>query len=82
MSIPSLLAGADDTQRALITKLSVDPGFDPDLVDRNIEDCLQAIAYRSFEERKKLADSSNTDDAALLNSLLEEKRRLIKGAKT
>lgn len=80
MSITSLLDNADDAERALLTKLSVDPGFDPELVDRNIEDCLQTIAYKSFEERKKLADTREPDDKALHNSLLKEKRRFIKGA--
>lgn len=80
MSMTSLLDNADDAERALITKLSLQPGFDPELVDRNIDDCLQTIAYKSFEERKRLADAKEPDDAALHNSLLKEKRRFIKGA--
>ena len=80
MSMTSLLDNADDAERTLITKLSLEPGFDPELVDRNIDDCLQTIAYKSFEERKRLADAKEPDDAALHNSLLKEKRRFIKGA--
>jgi hypothetical protein len=80
MSITALLDNAADTERALITKFSVDPGFDPELADQNIDDCLQTIAYKGFEERKKLADAKEPDDAVLHNSLLKEKRRFIKGA--
>ena len=80
VSISALLEDAEDAERTLITKLSVEPGFDPELVDQNIDDCLQTIEYRIFEERKRLADSKKPDDAALHNSLLKEKRRFIKGA--
>jgi len=80
VSVTALLEDAEDAERTLITKLSIEPGFDPELVDQNIDDCLQTIEYRIFEERKRLADSKEPDDAALHNSLLKEKRRFIKGA--
>jgi hypothetical protein len=80
VSLTSLLDNAADAERALITRLSIDPGFDPELVCQNIDDCLQTIAYKSFEERKRAADAKQPDDATLLDSLLKEKRRLIKGA--
>ncbi len=75
LNLPSLLDSADDAERALITELSLKPGFDPDHVDRNIEDCLQKLRQREFEEKRRLAEASG--DIALLNSLLKEKRRLI-----
>jgi DNA primase len=80
VSIMSLIENADATERALITKLSVDPGFDPELADQNIDDCLQTMAYKSYEERKRLAEAKEPDDLALHNALLEEKRRFSKGA--
>ncbi len=80
VSIMSLIENADAAERALITKLSVDPGFDPELADQNIDDCLQTMAYKSYEERKRLAEAKEPDDLALHNSLLEEKRRFSKGA--
>ena len=82
VTLASLLEGADDAERDLITRLSLDPGFDLEAVDQNISDCLQTITYRIYEEKKRLADAKEPDDAALHNSLLKEKRRFIKGANT
>jgi DNA primase len=73
----SLLNEADDEERALITGLSLKPGFDIEHVDRNIEDCLQTLFQKRFNEKRKLAEESG--DIALLNKLLKEKRKLVKG---
>ncbi|OGW47129.1 MAG: DNA primase [Nitrospirae bacterium RBG_13_41_22] len=78
-SVNSFIGTADEEERALITKLSLEPGFDLELVDKNIDDCLQTLAQKKFEERKKLADTKEPDDAVLHNLLLKEKRKLIKG---
>ena len=78
-SMNSFLGTSDEEERALITKLSLEPGFDLELVDKNIDDCLQTLAQKKFEERKKLADTKEPDDAVLHNLLLKEKRKLIKG---
>src|SRR4030042_6246880 len=78
-SVNSFIGTADEEERALITKLSLEPGFDLELVDKNIDDCLQTLAQKKFEERKKLADTKETDDAVLHNLLLKEKRKLLKG---
>jgi DNA primase len=79
----SLLDQADDEDKTLITELSLNPGFDAEHVDRNIEDCLQVLIQKDFEERQKeerqrLADSNEPHDVALHNALLKEKRRLVK----
>jgi DNA primase len=76
-SVDSILACADETERSLITELSIRPGFDLEHVGRNIEDCLMAMTKRGFEERKRLAEISG--DVSLLDSLLKEKRKLMKG---
>ncbi|HYA12497.1 MAG TPA: toprim domain-containing protein, partial [Thermodesulfovibrionales bacterium] len=73
----SLLNEADDEERALITGLTLKPGFDLEHVDRNIEDCIQTLLQKRFNEKRKLAEESG--DIALLNKLLKEKRKLIKG---
>ncbi|MEW6214749.1 MAG: DNA primase [Nitrospirota bacterium] len=75
LNMGSLLDRADDAERALITALSLKPGFDLGHVDRNIDDCLQTLAQKRFEERRRQAEESG--DIALLNSLLKEKRKLI-----
>ena len=79
VGLTSLLDNAADAERTLITRLSVEPGFDPELVSQNIDDCLQTIAYKNFEERKRAADAKKPDDTTLHDSLLKEKRRFIKG---
>ena len=54
--------------------------FDPEEVDRNIQDCIQRITQRKFEEKRLAALSQEPDDVALHNLLLKEKRKLIRGA--
>lgn len=73
-TVSALLDGADDAQRALITKLVVQPGFDPEHVDRNIADCLLRIRQRQIELERRAAE--DTEDVARLDSLLKEKRAL------
>lgn len=76
-NISSILAEADDAEKSLITELSLEAGFDLELVDKNIDDCLQTIALKKFDEKMRKAEESG--DIALLNSLLMEKRKLIRG---
>ena len=75
-TLESLLNEAGE-ESALITGLSIKPGFDLEHVDRNIEDCLQTMMQKRFEEKSKLAEESG--DITLLNTLLKEKRKLLKG---
>jgi DNA primase len=77
-TLKSLLNEAGE-ERALITGFSLKPGFDLEHVDRNIEDCLQAMIQKRFEEKRKQVEESG--DISLLNSLLKEKRELLKGQK-
>lgn len=51
--IAGLLDGADDEERRLITKFSVDPGFDPEHVEQSIEGCLTRIVEVKRDEKKK-----------------------------
>jgi DNA primase len=77
LDMNALLNKSDDAEKALITELSLKPGFDLEHVDRNIDDCLRTLVQKRFEERRRLAEESG--NIALLDSLLKEKRRLIKG---
>ncbi|MBI5848151.1 MAG: DNA primase [Nitrospirae bacterium] len=74
--IAGVLDSASEDDRLLFTRLSVAPGFDPEFVDRNIEDCLVKIEKRKFEERMLRARASG--DIQLINALLLEKKKLIK----
>jgi len=80
LNTDSLLNMADEAERTLITEFSIKPGFDLEHVDRNIDDCLQTLQQRQFEERKNLAEESG--DVTLMDSLLKEKRRLTKRVTT
>ncbi|MBI5632882.1 MAG: DNA primase [Nitrospirae bacterium] len=75
-NIAGVLDHASEEDRLLFTRLSVAPGFDPEFVDRNIEDCLVKIEKRKFEERLLHARSSG--DVQLINTLLLEKKKMIK----
>lgn len=70
------LLDADDEEKTLITELLLKPGFDAEHVDRNIDDCLQKITQRKFEEERRMAEE--TGDIALLDSLLKQKRKLVR----
>jgi DNA primase len=76
--IDSLLETADDREKSLITGILLKPGFDLERVDRNIKDCLDIIQKKRLEERRRLAEESG--DIVQLDSLLKEKRRMIKRA--
>lgn len=78
-SMEKLLPELDSGGQALVTALTVHPGFDPEIVDRNIEDCVRKIALRKFAEKQR--EAAGTDDPELHNALLIEKRKLIKEAR-
>jgi hypothetical protein len=80
LNTDSLLNIADEAERTIITEFSIKPGFDLEHVDRNIDDCLQTLQQKQFEERKNLAEESG--DVNLMDSLLKEKRRLTKRVTT
>ena len=73
LNMNALLGVSSDEEKALITRLSLNPGFDVEHVDKNIRDCLRKIAYYEIEERIK--DAKNTGDLRLLSNLLIEKHR-------
>jgi len=75
-NISGILDHASEEDRLLFTRLSVAPGFDPEFVDRNIEDCFVKIEKRKFEERLLHARASG--DIQLINALLLEKKKRIK----
>jgi DNA primase len=71
----SLLGGAGEKERAMIAQLCVNPGFDPEQVDRNIRDCCRRIKQRKLDEQLLLAERS--EDLELINSLLAEKKKFL-----
>jgi hypothetical protein len=73
----AILDDAGDDEKKMVSLLSVDPGFDPEFIDRNIDDCLAKIEKRKFDEKVLLIERS--DDPALSNAFLLEKQKLLKG---
>src|SRR3990172_11244202 len=48
-SLDSILPSFGDGERRLVSQLAVQPGFDLEIADRNIEDCLRKVAQRRFD---------------------------------
>lgn len=74
----SLLGVAEtDDERGLISRLSLQPGFDTSVVDKNIDDCIKKITKRQIDE--KIREAEKSGDLKLLNCLLTERQQLIRG---
>jgi DNA primase len=71
--LSQVLEDADKDEREMVTGFSVNPGFDLENVDRNIEDCIRTIEKRKLDERRRLAEMSG--DLKLMNDRLLEKRK-------
>ena len=78
-TLASVLDGAAEEERILYTKLSVEPGFDIEHVDRIIEDCLMTIERKKIEEKLRLA--TLTGDPKLSNARVLEKIKRIEEKK-
>jgi len=76
--LAAMVDAVEEDERRMITRLSVDPGFDLECVDRNIEDCFRRIEERNLDERMR---SEQSRDEKFGNALLNEKKKFIKGIK-
>jgi DNA primase len=74
-----ILREANDGERRLLTRLSVDPGFDRDYVDSNIEGCLREIEIRKIRQKLFLADKDG--DLKRFVALRREMTKFIEGTK-
>lgn len=84
--IDALLPSLGDEEKTLVTKLTFNPGFDHETIDKNIEDCVKKICGRKSREHReqiheKIKQAENTGEHELLNSLLKERQRLLKEAR-
>lgn len=82
-SIESAMVSMKDEEKTLVSRLTLEPGFDTSNVDRNIEDCIRAIKGRIIEgslkdvqERIRLAERSGQED--VLRALLLERQQVLK----
>jgi len=78
-TLGAVLDDAGEAERILYTKLSVEPGFDIEHVDRIIEDCLMTIERKKIEEKLRLA--TLTGDPKLSNERVLEKIKRIEEKK-
>jgi DNA primase len=76
ISLESAFKELEDSEKELITELSVYPQIDKEHVDKVIHDCLKILLKRKIDEKRKVAEKAG--DIKLLNALLKEKRRIIK----
>lgn len=67
-----------EEERALVSKLTLHPGFDVENIERNMEDCIRRITRRRYDERIKAAEKAG--DLKLLSRLLTERQRLMQEA--
>ena len=80
-TVDKLLRKATDEEQSIIRELTLNPGFDFACVDKNIEDCLLRLAQRKLNERRNVLMAQEPDDVALYDSILKEKRKLIREKK-
>ena len=73
--ISGVLDSVDERERRILTKLSVDPGFDLENVDRNIEDCIRTIRKRKLDESIRSAEKAG--DLRLLNDLIIKRKQFM-----
>jgi len=76
LNMNTMLGMLNDEEKALITRLSLNPGFDTEHVDNNIRDCLRKMAQRELEE--KIREAKSAGDLRLLSSLLAEKQKITR----
>jgi DNA primase len=68
-----------DEEKALVAKLSLEPGFDISEADRVVNDCIRKIERRQVDEKIEAARSAG--DMALLSRLLGERQKFIQEAR-
>lgn len=78
-TMDSLMPRLESEEEMLVARLTLHPGFDVEIADKNIDDCLRKVSLRKFDERRRELGMSG--DPELLNTLLLEKRKMLKEAR-
>lgn len=76
--VESVLPMLSDEEKMVITGLTLNPGFDLETVNENIEDCIRKMMMRAISERIKEAEGKG--DPGLLNALHRERRECMREA--
>jgi DNA primase len=72
---PATDIAENDEERALVSKLSLEPGFDLSRIEQNIDDCVLKINTRHLDE--KIQSAQDAGDLRLLARLYSERHKLI-----
>ncbi len=85
-SLEAMIPSLDDEEKSLVDRVTFDPGFDRETVDKNVEDCVRIIRERGSDERQRqiherIKQAEKKGDQELLYSLLRERQRLIREAR-
>ena len=76
ISMTEMLSVLGEEEKALVTRLSLTPGFDLEDIDKSIKGCLRKIAHYEIEE--KIKEAKSTGDRQRLRSLLAEKQKITR----
>jgi DNA primase len=81
---PEVIVGTEGTEeeRALLTRLSIEPGFDIDNVDKVVDDCIKKMALRRLDEEIEKAKTAQKTDklAEEIDRLTKKRQKLLQGA--
>jgi hypothetical protein len=77
--IDSILSSFAGEERTLVTRLTLDPGFDLSHADKNIGDCIKKMLVRRVDQKLRSAEMSG--DLKLLCALISERKNLMKEAR-
>jgi len=85
-TLDTIVSSFGNEERDLVARVTFDPGFDRETVDRNIEDCLRIICERESCERQReiherIKQAEKRGDQESLYVLLRERQRLMKEAR-
>ncbi len=74
---PLTLAG-DNEERSLLSRLMLDPGFEPDDVQKVLADCIRKITKRKMD--REISDAEHSGDLKLLARLLGDRKKLLQAS--
>ncbi|MFN3479571.1 MAG: DNA primase [Thermodesulfovibrionales bacterium] len=84
-SIEKAMITMKDDEKTLISRLTLEPGFDIHNVDKNIKDCIKTIKGRIIknslrEIQERIREAERTGQENKLRALLMEKQRILRDA--
>ncbi|MFN3396003.1 MAG: DNA primase [Thermodesulfovibrionales bacterium] len=84
-SIEKAMITMKDDEKTLISRLTLEPGFDIYNVDKNIEDCIKTIKGRIIENslreiQERIREAERSGQEHKLRALLMEKQRILRDA--